>query len=148
MIASIRSPRRGSSDAGADQALDDAVAEDVDGQHLLAERRLRRAHDAVVVGARMVELGDDHGARHADGGTLPPQLASAVVDAFVGGDHEQRAISGAEPGPHLADEVGVAGGVDEIDLGALEHDRGDGKGDGPMLTEGHLRECLDQGGLT
>ena len=44
-------------------------------QHLVAERRLRGREHAVVVGARLVELGDHHGAGHPDLGTLPPQRA-------------------------------------------------------------------------
>ena len=33
-----------------------------------------------------------------------------------GGDHEQRGVGGAQPGAQLADEVAVAGGVDQVDL--------------------------------
>ena len=47
----------------------------------------------------------------------------AVVDALVGGDHEQRAVGGAQAGPQLADEVGVPGGVDQVDLDAVVDQR-------------------------
>ena len=73
---------------------------------------------AVEVGPRVVELGHHHRARHVDRGALTPQLAGALVDGLVGGHHEQRAVGGPEPGPHLTDEVGVARGVEQVDLAA------------------------------
>ena len=48
-----------------------------------------------------------------------------LVDRLVGRGHEQRAVGGAQPGPQLADEVGVAGGVDQVDLHPAVHERGD-----------------------
>ncbi len=69
---------------------------DVQRHHLVAERRLRLGKYAVVVGAGLVELGDDHGPRHADVRALAPQRAGAVVDAVVGRDHEQGAVGGPE----------------------------------------------------
>src|SRR5688572_20419999 len=113
MIASIRSPRRGSSDSVP------------------------------------IRLSTTPSRRTWTGSTFSPKAACAErTTPSWSARGWSSLVTTTEPGPHLADEVGVAGGVDEIDLRALEHDRGDGKGDGPILTEGHLRECLDQGGLT
>ncbi len=46
-----------------------------------------------------------------------------VVDAVVGGDHEQGTVGGAQPRAQLADEVGVPGGVDQVDLDAVVDQR-------------------------
>ena len=64
----------------------------------------------------MVELGDDDGARHADRGALLPQRDRGGVDPVDRGDDEQGGVGGAQAGPQLADEVRVAGGVEQGDL--------------------------------
>ena len=56
------------------------------------------AQHGVVVGPRLVELGDDDGSRHAHGRALEPQRPRRVVDVLVGGDDEQRAVGGAQAG--------------------------------------------------
>jgi hypothetical protein len=43
-------------------------------------------------------------------------------------------VRGAEPGPQLADEVPVAGGVDQVDLVVLVEDGGHGQRDRPLLA--------------
>ena len=137
--------------------------------HLVAERRLRLAEDALVVGPGLVEPGDDHRPRHPDQRALPPQRAGRDVDALVGGDHEQRAVGGAQPRAHLAHEVGVARGVEQVDLHPLVDQRRDRQRVGaavPLLTgvvvahrgavvdrpgagdgSGGGEQHLDQGGL-
>ena len=71
----------------------------------------------------------DDRARHADRGALLPLGDGRGVDrAFaprVGRYDEQRGVGGAQPGAQLADEVAVAGGVDEVDLVAVVQERGD-----------------------
>ena len=99
------------------------VGGDIQRQHLVAERPLRLGKRAVVVGARVVELGDHHRARHPDLAALHPQRLGQLVDTFVGGDHEQRAVRGPQSGPQLADEVGVAGSVDQVDLDPVVQQR-------------------------
>ena len=141
MTASIRSPRSpvtSASASGSQQPgeADDGVAladRDEERHHPVAEGVLRLGEQALVVGAGLVELGDHDGARHADARALPPQRAGAVVDALVGGDHEERAVGGAQSGAQLTDEVGVPGSVDQVDLGALVDQRRDGEGDGPTV---------------
>ena len=44
-----------------------------------------------------------------------------------GADHEQGGVGGAQPGAQLADEVGVAGGVEQVDLDVVVHERRDGQ---------------------
>ena len=106
-----------------DQADQLVALAQVDRHDLVAERRLRLRHHAVVVGASVVELGDHDDAGHADLGALAPQLLGRLVDALVGRDHEQRAVGGAQAGAQLTDEVGVAGGVEQVDLHAVVHQR-------------------------
>ena len=127
-----------------DQAV--ALAE-VDRQHLVAERLLRRREHPVVVGARVVELGDHDDARHVHVGALAPQRPGRLVDALVGGDHEHRAVGGAQPGAQLAHEVGVPGGVEEVDLDAVVHQRREGQADRPLLAQLGLVEVADRGAL-
>ena len=104
-----------------------------DRQHPLAERVPHRSQGAVEVGASVVELGHHDGARHLHRLALPPQLAGVLVDVLVGRHHEERAVRGAQPGPHLAHEVGVSGGVDEVDLAPVVHHRRDGERAGPLV---------------
>ena len=119
----------------------------VERQDLVAERRLGGREHAVVVGAGLVELGDHHGSRHAHLGALAPQCGGGVVDGLAGRDHEERAVRGAEPGADLAHEVGVPGGVDEVDLGVAVDDRGDGQRDGPLMGPFGLLEVADRRAL-
>ncbi len=83
----------------------------------------------------MVELRDHHRARHADPAALQPQRPCRLVDGLVGGDHEQRAVRGAQAGTQLTDEVGVAGGVDQVDLHAGVHQRRQRQADRPLLLD-------------
>ena len=105
-------------------------------------RRLGRHVGAVVVGA-----GDDHGARHADRGALRPQRDGGRVDALERVDHEQGGVGGAQSGAQLADEVGVAGGVDEVDLDVPVHDRGHRQADRPLLADRRGIVVADRGAV-
>ena len=51
------------------------------------------------------------------------------------GDDEQRGVGGAQPGAQLADEVAVAGGVDQVDLDAVVQQRRDGQRDRALLAD-------------
>ena len=106
---------------------------DADAEALLAGR-----DRGLLVGARVVAPGDDDRARHPDRGALLPLRDRGRVDqafaALVRGDDEQGGVRGAEPGPQLADEVPVAGGVDQVDLVVLVEDGGHGQRDRPLLA--------------
>ena len=103
-----------------------------------AEALLAGRDRGLQVGARVVAAGDDDRARHADRGALLPLRDGGRVDrafaALVRGDDEQGGVGGAQAGAQLADEVPVAGGVDQVDLGVLVEDRGDGQRDRPLLA--------------
>ena len=67
------------------------------------------------VGAGLVEVGDHDGARHADGRALAPEQRDRAVDVVGARDDEDGRVGRAQTGPELADEVGVAGGVEQVE---------------------------------
>ena len=87
-----------------------AVAEDPLAQRPAASSKSARGWSSRVIADR---------AGHADGGALLPERGGGGVHAVDGGDHEQRGVGGAQAGAQLADEVGVAGGVEQVDLDAV-----------------------------
>ena len=90
---------------------------DLDRDDLGGEARLDALVDAVEVGVLLVQHRDDeeHGILPRDG--LAEHDLGADLDAGRGGDDDERAVGGGESGDRVAQEVGVARGVDEIDLG-------------------------------
>ena len=101
----------------------------VERHDLLPERVLGLAQHPLEVGPGLVQLGDDHDARHRHRGALAPQRPGRVVDALVGRHDEERTVGRAQAGAELTDEVGVPGGVDEVDLDAVVDQRRDREGD-------------------
>jgi hypothetical protein len=95
----------------------------------------------------VVELRHHDGARHLHLGALSPDLAGRLVDALVGRDHEQGAVGRPQPGAQLPDEVGVAGGVDQVDLGVAVDERGDGERHRPLVAALGVLEVGDGGAL-
>ena len=59
-------------------------------------------------------------------GHLPRDLG-LHLDAFDRGDDEQREVGGLQRGGDVADEVGVAGRVDDVDLVAVVLERREGE---------------------
>ena len=90
--------------------------------HAGAEHALTDRQGLVEVGALLVEVGDHHSAGHADRRALVPEHAGHAVDAVHGRDDEEGGIRRPQPRPHLAHEVGVPRGVDEVDLHPLVDD--------------------------
>ena len=83
---------------------------------------VERGHDGVEVGVLLVHAVDEDGAGDAHlAGDLPEALG---LDLRTGDgvDDEQRHLGGLHAGDRVADEVGVAGGVDDVDLDAVVHD--------------------------
>jgi hypothetical protein len=152
-----------------DQADETPSVPEVDRQDPLAEGLSRLRHDAVDVGAGVVDLGDDDHPGHGHGGALTPERPRLLVDPLVGGDDEQRAVRGPEARSHLPHEVDVPGGVQQVDLHAVVHQRREREPDGASLTvldllevthgravldgagpvqhSGRHQQPLDQGGL-
>ncbi len=104
------------------------------------ERLLAGRDRGLQVGAGVVTAGHDDRARHADRGALLPLGDGRGVDlalpSLAGRHHEQRGVGGAQPGAELADEVAVAGGVDEVDLDVVVQQRRDGQRDRALLPDG------------
>jgi hypothetical protein len=97
---------------------------------LLADRQVQRraalaegALDAVQgAGERRpvaVELVDEERPRQAELLGHGPHDLGLGLHPLHGADHEQHRVGGRQGGPHVADEVGVAGRVQQVDLEAV-----------------------------
>src|SRR5262249_13666989 len=64
-----------------------------------------------------------------------PGVLGADLDTGGGVDQQQGGIGGAQTGLLLAPQVNVAGGVEQVDLGALPFHRDDGQGDGGVALD-------------
>ena len=108
-----------------------------------AEGLLAGRDGGLQVAAGVVAPGHHDGARHADRGALLPlrdggrvdRALAALLEDLGAGDDEQRGVGGAQSGAQLTDEVAVAGGVDQVDLGAVVQERGDGQRDRALLAD-------------
>ena len=76
------------------------------------------------VGARLVLLGDEDHPRDPGSGALGPHLLGADLDAVDRAHDQHREVRDRQRGIHPAREIGVPGGVDEIDLVRLAVGRG------------------------
>ena len=117
-----------------DQADETPSVLEVDGQDPLAEGVARLRHDAVHVGAGVIDLGDDDHPWHGHVGALTPERPRLLVDPLVRGDDEQRAVRSPEARSHLPHEVDVPRGVQQVDLHAVVHQRREREPDGASLT--------------
>ena len=130
-----------------DQADEPPALVQVDRQHPVAEDVARLRHDAVEVGAGVVELRDDDHPGHGHVGALVPERPSRLVDPLVRGDDEQRTVGSPQAGSHLAHEVDVPGGVQQVHLHAVVHQRREGEADGAPLTVLDLLEVAHRGAV-
>jgi len=73
----------------------------------------------VEVGPLLVLLVDEHQARDAGGGAPGPGRLRAHLDAVDGAHHEHGEVGDGQGGVDVTAEVGVAGGVDQVDLVGL-----------------------------
>ena len=99
-----------------------------------ADRQLERGHAraepvaelverALEAGALAVELVDEDHPRHAEPAGLAPDRLGLHLDAVDRAHHEHREVDDPQRGPHVAEEVGVARRVDQVDLVALPLER-------------------------
>ncbi len=104
-----------------------------------AERVLAGHLGALHVGLCGVAPGDDDGTRDPRDHALLPQREGPRVDpalaALRGRQDEQRRVGRAQPGAQLAEEVAVAGGIQQVDLHAVVHERCDRESDRPALAD-------------
>jgi CDP-diacylglycerol--glycerol-3-phosphate 3-phosphatidyltransferase len=115
------------------------VQRQVQREDSVAEDALADCQCLVEVGAWVIEAGDDHSARHVDGGALLPEGDGAGVDAVDRVDHEQRRVGCSQPGPELADEVGVPRRIQQVDLDSVLDERRE--------REAHRSLLLDRRGV-
>ena len=81
----------------------------------VAERAATHLDRRREVGPGLVEVRDDDGPRHADGRALTPQQRDGPVDVVGARDDEDGGVGRPQPGAQAADEVGVAGGVEQVE---------------------------------
>ena len=81
-------------------------------------------------GAAPVDLVREHQERDAQPLHDPDQRAGLGLDALHGRDDEHRTVEHAQGTLDLGHEVGVAGGVDEVDLEVTHGEGDDGRADG------------------
>ena len=100
---------------------------ELEGCHARAEHGPQLVQSALERGPLPVQLVDeDHAGQAAGGGHLPHGLR-LHLDPLHGADHEHHQVGSGEGGVHLAQEVGVAGAVDDVDLVPFVLERGQGQ---------------------
>ncbi len=106
----------------------------VQGRAGLAEGGLDAVEAAGEGGPVAVELVDEERPGQAQLLGHGPDDLGLGLDPLDGRDHEQDPVGGRQGRAHVADEVGVAGGVEQVDLEAVVLDGGDGQGDRDLLA--------------
>lgn len=94
--------------------------------HLAGAPREPPAHlvdDPAAVGAGPVNFVDEEQRRHLQPAQRPPEHHGLRLDALDRRDHQDGGVQHGKAALHLGDEVGMAGGVDQVDLG-LSTDEG------------------------
>ncbi len=83
-------------------------------------------HDGVEIGALAVDVVDEDAARKTHVLGFPPELRRHDLRAFHGVDDEHRHFGRLHGGQRIADKVGVAGRVKQVDLVIVIRDGRDG----------------------
>ena len=99
------------------------------------EAGVQQRHSGVEVGVLAIDVVDVHRARQTHVLGLAPQLRRHDLGAVDGVHHEQGHFGRLHGGQRVADEVGVAGGVQHVDLVVLVGDGGDGGGNGELALD-------------
>ncbi len=129
-----------------------------------------RVEDGVDVGSGAVDLVDEQQRRHAEPLQRPHQDPGLRLHPLDGGQHQHGAVEHTEDPLDLGDEVGVPGGVDDVDDEVVERERHDGGLDRDAAAAlereavgaggagvdrarlvddaGEVQEALGEGGLT
>mmetsp|Transcript_43703 Transcript_43703/g.77039 ORF Transcript_43703/g.77039 Transcript_43703/m.77039 type:complete len:444 (+) Transcript_43703:726-2057(+) len=89
----------------------------------LVEQVEGRVDDGIGLGARLVDLVDDDDRLQAQGQRLLGDEAGLRHRAFLGVDQQHHAVHHGQRALHLAAEVRVPRGVDDVDVGAAPADR-------------------------
>jgi hypothetical protein len=96
-----------------------------------------RLDGPLVVGTRAVDLVHEQQRRDVQALESAHENARLGLDALDGGDDQHGAVEHVQNPLHLGDEVGVAWGVDQVDVDGAERERGNGRldGDAPPALE-------------
>ena len=105
----------------------------LEGYKSVAPLRPQSGQHVVEVGALLVVFVDEHETGNVAGNASLPCQFGPDLDAVDGADHQNGQVGDAECGHLLADEIGVARGVEQVDLvrvavGGLPLERGDPQG--------------------
>ena len=106
-----------------------------DGAQAHAEALAQLLEAGVVIGVLLVDAVDEHRSGQTQVLGRIPQLDGGGLRALGGVDHEQRGLADAHRRVGVADEIGVARGVEHVDAGALPVDRGDGGRDRELALD-------------
>ena len=106
-----------------------------DGSQAHAKAFAEHVEAHIEVGVLLVHAIDEHGAGEAQvlGGV--PKLDGGGLRALGGIDHEQGGLAHTHGRVGIADEIGIAGGVEHVDARALPVDRGDGGRDRELALD-------------
>ena len=120
----------------AGEQVDDAVEvgavadRDLDRHHLGREMRLHVVEDPLEVGALLVHLGDEDNPREVQVIADLPGLLGPDLDAAHRAHHDHRRVGRVQRGRGLAQEIEVARGVDQVELGIHPLGERDAEADG------------------
>ena len=139
-------------------------------QDVRAQPAPYRVEHGVDVCPGAVDLVDEDQGRYAESLQRAHEDPRLRLHALDGGQHQHGAVQHAEDTLDLGDEVGVAGGVDDVDVDVAEREPDDGGLDrdaatafereavgaggagvdrpGPVDDPGVVQESLGEGGLT
>ena len=92
-----------------------------------AEPLAQLVERALEAGPLAVELVDEDHAGHVELGRDPPCRLGLDLDALDRADHEDGEVGDPQGGVDVADEVGVAGAVEQVDLVAVVLERREGQ---------------------
>ena len=99
-----------------------------------AETRVQLRHDGVEVGVLAVDVVDEHGARQAHALSLAPQFRGHDLWTCHGVNHEQRHFGSLHGSKRVADEIGVARRVKQVDFVVVVRDRRNGRADSELAA--------------
>ncbi len=122
--------------AGVEEAVGDLAAarrRQVDGQALAAEGGLDVGQQAGQVEVFLIDLVDDDHAVQLAGLGPVHHAVGGELDALLRVDHHHGGLHGVQGAHGLSHEVGVAGGVEQVDAHVLMIEVGDGKLDGMLV---------------
>ncbi len=103
--------------------------------HRAAEDAAQRVEGAAKVGSLTIETAQDDEPRRVHFGRDAPDLLGRHLHSGDGVHDHERGVRHAQSGARIAEKVGHARGVDEVDLGAVPLDVGEAGGQGVLAGD-------------